>query len=976
MDKYIPLLLIWVSVPTSIIIFLWFAGFKKYLVYYGKMLRKIDSKPIFFATLFFICLTLIIFNIIWQYYAVELGSYFLNINRGLENWLHTTRGTVDMINNHYQTIFDIPMAVTNLILRPSVAFFGLYVMYYMIEYVLAKISYSNPSLLQRKSLTHWFFSAVFIHILINIIIQAQVEIAVQNSIVLFAESIAYVFAAVLILCYTRKDEIFDLLNRKGISVNKYEQFSFTRLWVLYLGSLVFYNLLLLPKNTSLPFLPSKVVAFTLFFVFLLGIWHLVRHYVFRNYLRYLVDSIASDEEGIAITTKFQNMSLKKSLLYAILVGLLFLIAVNPNWHIALWMAALFFLFICLIWIGLLITAAIESTFVGRHSREMAKLPFLYLRRKMKAINFSILIGITPALLIFLSAFTIYTFVPLESSFYDGMVSKAIIDQDDNLIALETRSNTPAIEHSGTDFLRRVIVAREDQNFFRRNERWFSYDQMSGLNLAFLGGSNLCSQIVKNLSFPECDFPTSLLRKIVELSPSYTLNQKYDTDELLTIYTTIAGFAGGKGDRGVYFASQRVFGEPISHLNELEQFFLVRTLPNPYGFSVDGKFIPTSEFSKNPIELKKMLIRLASIYTEKGFITDREMRKMQRQQLNFSNQKTKPFPEIMSIGTAEMIKDKFRNDTLLAKTERTTLSLEGIKAAKVSDSLFRNRFRSNLKKGKYELLNLSVAIDLSNGKLISHWGGDEVVTDFTSDKFTFESSSLMKIIFAAVALDFGLDSNKPLYNGKIAGRFHPKNINGYTNTYIPISKAFWDSDNIPFANAQINYPTVLAATDNVLEKVGADSGPHDINLILGYNKISLMQMSTLLTAIFNSGKGIKPHFLENENVEEIDLFKIQHSEQVKEWLAGTINYGTTKHLKQLLPEGIYYSKTGTSNNSDRGWCMIATDSIMVISLVTYFDPKADSDKIFHNTPVIPNKTGGHSAGYMSAYLMNELLKIKG
>ncbi len=982
MNRYAELIVTLSVVITAIVFYVYASGFKAYLKLHISKLKL--KKPIIFQmTVWTIMAAAILVNWFSQYYSIEIFSYFLNLNNGLESFFHTIRGVIDL-NSGFQSIFDIPKAIMNFLVRPIIAFSGTYLMYLTLNYLLCEVYQKFQSVkADRSILTYFYFTGIFIHLVINTFLYAQSDIVFQNALVLSLESLAYITIGIMVLMYIRRDEIQDYFQIHGGQLNKLESQVLNKPIALILIGLFVYNILLLPKNFGFIFFKPKEASLILLILSAFGIAYAMRKWLFRNLLGALVDIVASSDKNKPFHKVHFNRKVLKYTGLIIALGVLAAILTSiSKLAVIFWLTILAFLAVNLVILLLALVALIEGAFLASTKEEnLRSLPFKFWKFNYKFISLCILKASIPLIGVLLIAFSLYTISPLNSSNYSTMVSDSLLDESGELILVNFKGQShPAVEIEGTEWMNRMIIAQEDRMFSNRDSWLFSYNNMHGLNLTNFKGSNLLNQIVKNLSFTDSSDPFSALRKLAELSPSYMLSNKYSTPELLKMYNTIAGFGDGNGYRGSYLASYRLFDRPLRDLNELEQLLLVETLKYSKGLSIEEKLVFTNNFEERTIDIKKRLVNKLMRFEKKGLVTELELRRIRRQPLRFNVQDFKDISKNGKIATNTMSTGTrlFIGKTLKEKTSFTSITVKNLVSAKNADSLFRIKMRRHLIKDDYSLMNIAIAIDIKSGKIISHWGNNNVNSDYTTGNnnfgFQFEAGSTMKPLFSALALNRGLDRNDLLFDGPLRGRFSPKNYTSYSFKYHSVEWCLAKSLNVPCANMlNVDYPNTIKDLDQILKEVDAESGPHDINVILGYNKISINNLGSLYQALFNKGKMKKLTLLNEDDNEEKQIFDFNHANQVKQWLAATVDYGSASHLKQLLPSNeTFYSKTGTSNSATRGWSILANQDILIVSMVTYMNTKDDNNQ-FKDTPAIPGRSGGHSAGWFAGYLMQELLK---
>jgi membrane peptidoglycan carboxypeptidase len=971
-----------------VVIYLKASGFSRYLALHLSNLKVILKRPFKFESqVAFIALVCMISNWFFQYYSIELISYILNFTKGIEEFQHTTRGVIDL-NNNYQGITWIKVIVNGFV-RPLVAFAGIAIMYETLNFVLFSIAKKFPLILRdRSSLTFYTMSGVFLHIGITSIFYAQSNIVARNVLVLILESIAYITICILFLAYKRRIDIVHYINAPGGNLNRVEKLALHNPAILIFIGICIYNVMLLPKNVGMPFYKPEEFSFFLLLISLLLITYFTRKHLFKNLLAALVDIIVSSDRNQPYSPKSLNIRVVKKILLILGVGLCIVFFTS--------ISKLAFVF----WIGLSIFALLQMSIFGLGSIAFMETIGLAIK-KSKSVMFPLLIwkknykfysvlvsqAVLPLIVILLVCFTLYTLAPLPSANYRKMVSNTLLDSSGELVQVDFKNQIlPAVEmRVENTWLNRMIIAQED-NHLRARCGWLPhYNNFNGLNITNFFGSNILNQLSKQLSFYDSKEPITPIRKLNELSLGVILSNSYSTDELLRMYTTISGFGDGQGYRGAYLASYRLFNKDINKLNQLEILLLVETLKFSKGMLVNGKFTSTNDYESNKRDIRDFLTTKLQNFKNKGHLTEKEYKRIRRKPLRLSvqnlvalanNEQETITTPVMSTGTRH-----FLSAAPKGKTTISSINVEALQAARSADSLFDIEMSSHKTKGGFKLINLGIAIDIKRAKVISHWGEDNVLADYTRGNkrygFTFNPVSTNKPLFMALALNNGLKPTDKLYDGP-RNKWSPRNHDHYTFEYKDLEWCLAESPNVPYFNMPItvNVSQTIKDFEVILKEIGADAGPFDQNITLGYNSISIFDLSRLYLALFNDGQLKNLNAYAEHELKSLPIFKSQNANQVKEWLRATTKYGTGKHLKSLLPANdTFYSKSGTSNiNANTGWYVLANDDILIVSMVTYMNPNNLEDP-FKDRPSIPYRSGAKTAGYFSLYFMKELLKTR-
>lgn len=980
------LITIFASVATSVVL-LYLSGFSLYLKSLAK--RSVTALKQLFTykgQMTLIVLVIAVINYLFQHYLVEISAYLLSLNSGIESFMTITRGVVDN-SNEFQDL-DYKIVLMNFLLKPLIYFSGLIVLYKSLQFILLILKSKSGIDSSKMSLTTYFVVAVMFQMAINSALFTQSETLNRTIVILTLENLGYFSIAILTLVGIKRREILKYLSHPDIAINRIEKLILGYDITLIATAVVTYNVLVLPKNLGLQAVGTPTVSFLILLVSFVVIIYISRRFMLKNLLAILVEIIVIKDRDSQVKPLFVNPRVIKWLAVILTLILVYAAVIDfPKVAVVFWFGIATVISIGFVVLILGAIACFQSIGLLVRNKSTVKYPLFIWTRLFKLHFVSISAVVSPLIVVMLTCFNLYTIFPLSFSTYDAKISSVLIDERQELVYLDyTKQDHPAVKMPEADvFLNQMISAQEDMHFERRNNGWFHYNNFYGLNTTIFMGSNMINQIGKQLCFPDAKYPRTAIRKLIGISCGYIANNSYESEDLLDIYSTISAFGSNTGYRGAYLASYHLYQKPLKKLNKLEKLLLVETLKYGDGMKLEGVHISTTQFPQHKSEIRAYLVAKAENYWSAGLLDQSTYRRMRRMPLRISlwsklasasSEKKQIFSPVISTGTREYLKNK----KLLSGTTISSISVEGLSAASKADSIFKKEFARYTNKDGYKLLNLAFAINKS-GQVISHWG-DNVVSDYTTGGdgygFTFPVASTNKPPYTALALNNGLDASEYLYDGR-TNRWTPKNHDGYSNKWLSLENCIATSPNAPFFNMpeEVDKKEIIKEFEKILGLLGQYDGPFDQNIVLGYNNASIEAVTKLYNAlIYNNSLSQLSHFSNEKNEKMQSVFKEVHSNSVKEMMVATIEYGTGKHLKKLLPAGQeFYSKSGTSNtNADAGWYVLASDDILIVSMVTYYD-SSNLNNPFEDRPAIPFRSGAKTAGVFSSLFMNELLKLK-
>ena len=576
------------------------------------------------------------------------------------------------------------------------------------------------------------------------------------------------------------------------------------------------------------------------------------------------------------------------------------------------------------------------------------------------------------------AFLTITRFPKKLICDDIYVNSSVVDTNGNWLYIDNEYDhyVPVLYEELPEFFKRALVYQEDRGFFKQNNALPNVSNWHGISLSGLrgrGGSNINSQLCKNITFIDADgFPRDLSRKLSEMISGYMISLAETPDNIMTMYLNLAAFHGSfAGFRGLEAASLYAFGKPVGQLNQLQQLYLVTTLPRSNHLKWKDTHIAYSDVHKDPTGIvKEILINKAELWYKEGLISKKELNILKHQNLDFTNCR---FKSDIPVAT------RLRIEKNMASPGRhlSYITLENEQAVSRAYNELRNN--SVFRKNGAELEVACIVVNVHTGHIIGHYSSG--IVDLTEYRDGFPIGSLGKSPIVIQMLEMGVKPDSKLYDGQVKGRKTPKNANhGWSNKYVTFTEALSKSLNAPFVNLQelnLNPKEVFLHNEGSYRKMGIRSEQRHIELSedtynypLGIRQMYVTEVAQLYQTLLNDGVcyPLRDHYT-GEVITPTRIYKTPNVDMVKQALSETIKSGTMKAYRTCLPEGrTYYSKTGTTTRQEYGWAILSDGDLLVVSLASYGKLNGASMKLG-----VQPLWGADTAGLMSVLVYNEIKK---
>lgn len=481
-------------------------------------------------------------------------------------------------------------------------------------------------------------------------------------------------------------------------------------------------------------------------------------------------------------------------------------------------------------------------------------------------------------------------------------------------------------HSIPDYLKKAVIATEDQNFYEHTGldlkgiiRAIIKDIIAG---GFVeGASTITQQLAKALFLsPE----KKILRKAKEAILAFQLEKRYTKDEILELYLNQIYF--GSGAYGAESAAKIFFGKPAKDLT-LAESALIAGMPK-----APSKYSP---FINKKLAVKRkntVLVQMRGL----NMITLEEYADAVQSEPILAQKKTNNIKAPYFIAYIKKeLKDRFGayrlyNDGL---TVYTTLSYEMQKAAE--DAV--KKGISDLKKRmtKHGLTSAEpeaalIAIDVETGSILAMVGGsDYFKTPYNRAVHAKrQPGSAFKPIIYALAVENGFSQNKILMDTPVsfigknkADKWEPSNFSKTYSGEITLRNSLIYSKNLP--TIKLAQMLGTAFISDFAHKLGIKSKIlPNLSTALGTSEVTLMELTSAYAVFPNKGKKTSPFGVKSitdrrrrnifeQNFETEQVLTPQDAAITTDMLKGVINYGTGRKASVISNE--IAGKTGTTNN---------------------------------------------------------------
>jgi penicillin-binding protein 1B len=496
----------------------------------------------------------------------------------------------------------------------------------------------------------------------------------------------------------------------------------------------------------------------------------------------------------------------------------------------------------------------------------------------------------------------------------------------------------------------AVLATEDRRFFNHNG--IDLHRIGGALLANLrnrkitqGASTITQQLVKNLYLsPE----RTLARKLREVLIALVLERRLSKQEILEAYLNVLylGQDGATAIHGIGLAAHYYFGKDIHDLGLSESALLAGLIRSPSGHAPFRH--PEAALERRNFVLTQML--------QQQTITKSEYQSAIESPLELRP----PYERIES--TAYFV-DYLRKE-LVGRYGNKALEVEGLsiyttldlRMQELAEQTIRKRLEKleqdtdNLKADHSPLQGAMVVLEPRTGQILVLIGGrDYKQSPFNRTLARRQPGSIFKPVVMLSALArksdgvqaFTLASvikDEPFHINVPNAKWKPMNHDRAFRGEVTAREALERSLNVPMAQlgATVGYTHIISTA----RRMGITSPLEPVpSLPLGSFEVTLLEMARAYSVLASGGLRVPPRSVlriiepggSSRLTSEVTPYRIFRSAEtylVTSALQGSIDRGTSTHLRDLGYYGAAAGKTGSTNRFRDAWFVGYTPEIVV------------------------------------------------
>lgn len=491
----------------------------------------------------------------------------------------------------------------------------------------------------------------------------------------------------------------------------------------------------------------------------------------------------------------------------------------------------------------------------------------------------------------------------------------------------------------SDTMEEATIASEDKDFYKHEG--FS---VSGISRALFnnvssgsitgGGSTITQQLAKNTLLSE---QQTFMRKYQELVLSIAIEQRYEKDDILSMYLNSAYFGGNVF--GIQEAADFYYGKSPNELNLAESSMLVGILPAPNSYSPT---LGNPEYAKERQET--VLTRMA----DNGYITQEEKESTLDTKITYK-EATPESSDSEAPHFAEMVLkelgERFGEEKVRRSGYQVTTTLDLNTQRQLKSGVDNNLAFIEANGGS----NASgVAIDPSSGQIRAlvgsadynnkDWGNVNMVTTPRQPGSSFKPIYYSAALADGVITPSTIEEDVPTdFNG-----YEPQNADRSFSGDITIRNALSRSLNIPSVKVMRQYgieKSIAAANRMGIDTIDNDKD-YGLSLALGSAEASLLNMTNAYAAFANQGDQFNTTTVQTVNDKynnEVYSAEAQTSEQViseqgayliSSILSDNNARAPTFGSSLTVPGKTVAVKTGTTDDSRDAWTIGYTPKLAV------------------------------------------------
>lgn len=534
---------------------------------------------------------------------------------------------------------------------------------------------------------------------------------------------------------------------------------------------------------------------------------------------------------------------------------------------------------------------------------------------------------------------------------EGFATK-IMDRNGEVLyeVFADQQRTPVTFEQIPDYLKQAVVAIEDKNFYSHG----GFDRQGYLRIIWniitrrrlIGGSTLTQQLVKNVLLTN---ERTLARKLKEFILAVQIENRYNKDQILTMYLNEAPYGGTAW--GVGTAAQLYFGKPVSELNLVESAVLAGMPQRPSYYS------PLTSSDKQAYKARTQAV-LRRMREDKYITSEQEQAAL----AELAAMEIKPAP--VSIKAPHFT--LYVKDQLINMFGEALVEQGGLQVTTTLDYELQQKAQQIVTDEIASLANMNVGngaalvMDPNSGEIWAMVGSkDFFAKDYDGQvNVTLalrQPGSTIKPVTYATAFAKGFTPASMImdvptkFPGASADKpYEPQNYDGKFRGPVQLRFALGSSLNVPAVKllALVGMQDMMQTAYNMgltsLEPNAENLKRFGLALTLGGGEVRLIDLTSAYSAFANGGLKVEPVAIlkvTDRNGKALYEHKpIQGKRVLDEGVAFLINHVLTDNNARLLTFGAnsYLNmggrpvavKTGTTNDKRDNWTIGWSNSVMV------------------------------------------------
>lgn len=934
-------------------------------------------------------------------FAIAFCAYVFSDN--LISFYVNTRG-VFSANSNLQHPFTLIHLMVGLFLTPALQFLTSYSIYRAIRSYMFAMNRYYGDIFSESDILYFGLIASIIFAALEIFFYSQYLPNING----ITHLIYLIISKLSIVCYflatahiqLLKNDNYKSIVKNYVELQKHEALIIyspvrTILLTYFIGIILY-----LPFFSGTQFTSNKLLLIVILICCCIVFLITLRLFLSKGFNYMAVIMFAESTEDLAPNEYLLNNKSKTKTVYILcLAGVIFLIFKFKLLFMLVFSIGVTSVILFLVFILLYIIAFLGSL-----------LPVLFSKIRMPEISISSILdyivnsfkaltksGITMVLFI-LSVLMLLGSFPKKLKYKNDNYVNSILDAQDNPLFIEYDSTNrciPIAYNQLPDFLLKSLYNQEDRGFLKQNDLLPNASNWHGFSLASFyrifsggGGSNLIQQLIKKIIFGN-NRVADVQRKFTESLSAYQLSCQSSTKNIVELFCNVVGFGGGNGHSGIMMASISTFGLPIDKLNYIEIMYLVSTIK--YGDEIKTKrgLISCKDAKDYPNDIKAALLIQAESWYNKKLITKKELNMLENQELRFIN---KNYQTISATSTYAFLKSQIKKTNTETATYFSSITLNNQQCMLNAIKSFDIQFK---RKDDTILYSAALVVNVTSGKIIGHYGGSGV-SDLTQLGDGNQMGSVIKpsVLLELLESGYKAEDIRP-FDGKIKGKITPNNYDGkYSNKFVGIDTILAKSLNAAMVNIrELTDPITLYkrvedrfSDMNIPKYLFLDNpeknDENEINYPLGSRNMTLFNIAQIYQTLFNKGYFKQLTVIDsvydpvNNNItiypqKERRIYSEENAQIIISALSHTLEYGTCKHLKNILPQNrTFYCKTGTTDEYKHGYTVLFDGTTLIVTYVSY--GIVVNNHLSLGVKPIPFNSGGKSAGVLAALIYNELI----